>query len=74
MNQLELVNLKLKLRKMKNIYDEITYDMNKLRDYYKYQNGDTDSCSEDIIVTFSNYMEIDSIIDGIDELIEYENE
>lgn len=46
----------------------------EIRSYYKYQNEETDSISEDLIVGFCNCNEVCHLIDNIDDLIEYEED
>ena len=72
------------LKKLKELRDKVqqldeqakllSKEMTDIRQYYKYQNDQTDSISEDLIVTYANMSDLQSLVDSLEELIEYEEE
>ena len=70
----ELKEFKQLLLKINDLEQEIEKKAEKIRSYYKYQNEETDSISEDFIVTVVNRYGWDEADEFIDSLIEYEGE
>lgn len=70
----ELESFKNKLENIQKSISDLKSEAENIRSYYKYQNEETRSISEDFIVSYSNCSDIECIIDSIDSLIEYEEE
>lgn len=66
----ELVVLKRKLEIISGHIKDADRDMEKMRSYFKYQNGDMDSLSEELIVGWQGFTDVDSLVEQVEELIE----
>lgn len=69
-----LIQVDLKLEAIKQQLEALKTDMENIRSYYKYQNDETRSISEDFIVTYSNMGDIQCLQDLIEELLIIETE
>ena len=74
MDKESLNKTKEKLAIIKKMIDDLKSEMEEIRGHYKYQNDETRSISEDLIVNYSNRSEIDQWDESIDELINWEEE
>lgn len=64
-------NLRSELGLLKRKFEQLASEAEYVRSYYKYQNSETDSLSEDFIVSFSN-QDVDGAFDAILDLLDYE--
>ena len=72
MDKAKLNKFKEKLVKAYELEQEIKKEANEIRSWYKYQNEETRSISEDLIVNISNDGCYEEASEYIDDLIEYE--
>lgn len=64
-----------KLTAIQTVLSQLENDVEEIRSYYKYQNSDTDSSSESLIITFTTLSsDVDHSIDRVNDLIDYEED
>ena len=72
MDKDKLNKFKEKLVKAYELEQEIKKEAEEIRSWYKHQNEETRSISEDFIVNIANYGDYGEAAESIDELIAYE--
>jgi len=69
----KLTKMKESLRKLHNLQQQVKSEAEEIRTYYKHQNEETRSISEDFIVNIANDGDPEEAEAFIDDLIAYED-
>lgn len=70
MTNVELTVLKRKLEVLQDHVNNIEHDIVKARDFFRYQNSELDSLSEDLIVIWQDFLDVQSLIDTVEDIID----